>query len=344
MKSPRRGVGEAKLTAAAEGARRGGVPVSAMLAAIPQLDALFQLRMSWLGALPDRTTGEALRALLDEGGYLEWLKDASGSATTKEREDDLANIGELLRMADAFQGAGEEGVTSFLETVSLSPRDMNVEEGEAVRLMTLHNAKGLEFPVIFLVGVEEGLLPHSRSADAEEDVEEERRLFYVGLTRARERATLSFVRRRNLFGSWKDAVPSRFLSEIPSAMLRWEDETSNEAEKERVRFSSGRPYPTGTRVETTSSYLSSRAYPPRVEARTKPATVARRPVEREVSPFGEKTPRNANWPKRVLHPVFGEGGVESSEGDGADQKLIVRFPVYGLKKLLVRAAKMELFY
>ncbi|HEY3489218.1 MAG TPA: UvrD-helicase domain-containing protein [Candidatus Deferrimicrobiaceae bacterium] len=345
LKSPRRGVGEAKLSAAAEGARREGVPVSAMLAGVPQLTSLFQLRMSWLGALPERTTGEALRSLLDEGGYLSWLRDAGGSATSKEREDDLANIGELLRMAEAFEGTGEEGVTAFLETVSLSPRDMNAEEGEAVRLMTLHNAKGLEFPVIFLVGVEEGLLPHSRSADSEDDIEEERRLFYVGLTRARERATLSFVRRRNLFGSWKDAIPSRFLSEIPPAMLRWEDETSNEAENERVRFSSGRPYPTGARVETMSSYISTRSYPPTPATRAgRPATVVRRPVERESSPFGEKRAPDANWPKRVLHPVFGEGRVESSEGEGPDQKLIVRFQVYGLKKLLVRAAKMELFY
>jgi DNA helicase-2/ATP-dependent DNA helicase PcrA len=345
LKAPRRGVGEAKLTAAAEGARRAGVPLSSMLAGIPQLESLFRLRAEWLDALPGRGTGEALNALLTEGGYLDWLRDAGGSATPKEREDDLANIGELLRMAEAFEGSGEEGVTAFLETVSLSPRDMNAEEGEAVRLMTLHNAKGLEFPVIFLVGVEEGLLPHSRSVDSEEDVEEERRLFYVGLTRARERATVSFARRRNLFGSWKDAVPSRFLSEIPKSMVRWEDETSDESDSERSRFFSGRPYPTGTRVETTSSYLpSGYSLASRGEGRPKAGPVVRRAVAREESTFGGKVQDDPNRPKRVRHPVFGEGRVEGCDGEGADQKLIVRFPGLGLKKLLVRVANMELFY
>lgn len=344
LKAPRRGVGEAKLSAASDEARRAGVPISSVLSGIPQLETLFRLRAEWLAALPDRATGDALRSLLEEGGYIPWLREAGGSATPREREDDLANIGELLRMAEAFEGFGEEGVTAFLETVSLSPRDMNAEEGEAVRLMTLHNAKGLEFPVIFLVGVEEGLLPHSRSADADDDVEEERRLFYVGLTRARERATLSFARRRNLFGSWKDAVPSRFLQEIPKSMVRWEDESSDPADSERSRFFSGRPYPNpGTRVETKSSYLpSGYAMPARSENRHKPAPVVRRVVEREEPAFGGRTQPEPTGPKRVRHPVFGEGRVEACEGEGADQKMIVRFPVYGLKKLLVRAAKLEI--
>jgi DNA helicase-2/ATP-dependent DNA helicase PcrA len=338
LKCPRRGVGEVKLASAAEEAKRGGVPLSSVLPGIPQLAPLFRLREAWLAALPDRSTGEALRALLADGGYLAWLNDAGGSATAKEREDDRANIEELLRMGDAFQGAGEDGVTAFLETVSLSPRDMNVEEGEAVRLMTLHNAKGLEFPVIFLVGVEEGLLPHSRSAEADDDVEEERRLFYVGLTRARERATVSFARRRNLFGSWKDAVPSRFISEIPRELVRWEDETTADADAERPRAFGGRAYSQAGRGETTYDYPASRTW----GARNASSPSGRRPVEREEPVFGQASRPAGNAPKRVRHPVFGEGRIEASEGEGNDRKLIVRFPVYGLKKLLVRAAKMEL--
>ena len=95
--------------------------------------------------------------------------------------------------------------------MTLAAEEAGGEESEAVCLMTLHNAKGLEFDVVFLVGLEDGLLPHSRSIDSPHEIEEERRLFYVGLTRARERVFLSLVRRRNMFGSYRDAAPSRFL-------------------------------------------------------------------------------------------------------------------------------------
>ena len=139
------------------------------------------------------------------------------------REEDLEHVRELLRLAEAFTGAGEEGVLEFLEKVTLAAEEAAGEESEAVRLMTLHNAKGLEFDVVFLVGLEDGLLPHSRSLESGEELEEERRLFYVGLTRAREKAFLSLARRRNLFGSFRDTVPSRFLYDLPSSLVNWKD-------------------------------------------------------------------------------------------------------------------------
>ena len=139
------------------------------------------------------------------------------------REEDLEHVRELLRVAEAFTGAGEEGLLEFLEKVTLAAEEAGGEESEAVRLMTLHNAKGLEFDVVFLVGLEDGLLPHSRSVDSPHEIEEERRLFYVGLTRARERVFLSLVRRRNMFGSYRDAVPSRFLYDLPASLVRRTD-------------------------------------------------------------------------------------------------------------------------
>src|SRR3990172_4638275 len=116
--------------------------------------------------------------------------------------------------------------------------------------MTLHNAKGLEFDVVFLVGLEDGLLPHSRSLDSPHDIEEERRLLYVGLTRARERAFLSLARRRNLFGSYRDTVPSRFLYDLPASLMRRTDGAPPEASKPGKRFPGGtapvhRVYPYG---------------------------------------------------------------------------------------------------
>jgi len=164
--------------------------------------------------------------------------------------------------------------------------------------MTLHNAKGLEFDAIFLLGMEEGLLPHSRSGDSEQEVEEERRLFYVGLTRARERAFLSCARRRMLYGTFRDTLPSRFLNEIPASLLRFEAEGGTSPAPRQRPFASAAGAPAGP----------------------------------------EKTARG----RRVLHPVFGEGRIESSEGEGADRKILARFPGLGLKKILVRAVRMEI--
>jgi DNA helicase-2/ATP-dependent DNA helicase PcrA len=213
------------------------------------------------------------------------------------REEDLENVGELLRVAEGFPGAGEEALREFLEKMTLAAEETGGDEAEAVRLMTLHNAKGLEFDVVFLVGLEDGLLPHSRSLEAAGELEEERRLFYVGLTRAREKAFLSLARRRNLFGSFRDTAPSRFLFDLPSSLVKWEDGPIAPG----PRAGGGEP-----------------RYEPEVPAR-------------------EGTPR------KVRHPIFGEGKVESVEGEGADRKIIARFPVYGLKKILVRAVAMEFF-
>jgi DNA helicase II / ATP-dependent DNA helicase PcrA len=300
LKAPRRGVGEAALLRAREAARAGGTPYSAGLATVPALAPLLSLRDRWVRALPGRGVGDALRTLLDGAGYLAWIGEEAGSPreeSGEERRDDRReNVEELLRMAAAFPGTGEEAARDFLERISLSPPEEEEGGADAVRLMTMHNAKGLEFETVFLVGLEEGLLPHSRSSDSESGVEEERRLFYVGLTRARERVFLSYARRRLLFGSHRDSARSRFLSEIPSSLLRREGEGEAPGPA-RGWSAAGGP-------------ASGGGSPPR--------------------------------PRRVRHPLFGEGVVESEEGAGEDRKITARFPGYGRKKILVRAARMEM--
>lgn len=301
-KAPRRGVGEATLSRARESARAAGIPFSAELEKIPRLADLLSSRRRWASDLPDRAAGEALREALTLSGYQAWI-ERQGEAEAGEpggngREDRREHLQELLRLAGNVPGRGEEAVLSFLEQVSLAPREDGEEGREAVLLMTMHTAKGLEFETVFLVGLEEGLLPHSRSVDSESEVEEERRLFYVGLTRARERAFLSYARRRSLFGGFRDQLPSRFLSEIPRSLLRWHD-----------------PFP---KPKETRSH-----------------TVVVRPEGRE---FPEPRPR------RVVHPLFGDGVVEAVEGTGEERKITARFPGYGRKKILVRAVRMEIFY
>ena len=312
LKFPRRGVGEVTLEKARAAARREGIPPSGALSRIPNLAPLFSFRALWLAELPQMSPAEALHALLSGAGYLDALeasaRDPGEGREGAGREEDLEHVRELLRVAEAFTGAGEEGVMEFLEKVTLAAEEAGAEESEAVRLMTLHNAKGLEFDVVFLIGLEDGLLPHSRSVDSPHEIEEERRLFYVGLTRARERVFLSLVRRRNMFGSYRDAVPSRFLYDLPASLVRRTDGALPES-SHPVRGSFGGTGP-GHRV-----------------------TVHREPRYEEENPPAR--------PRKVRHPVFGEGKVESVQGEGDDRKIIARFPVYGLKKILVRAVAME---
>jgi len=291
LKRPRRGVGEVTIARARERARLAGRPLSGALPGVPALAPLLSLRERWRSELSGRGPGEAFRSLLADAGFLAFL---AGEGLEEDRE----NVQELLRLADASPGNGEEALREFLEKVSLSARDSGADPADAVRLMTFHNAKGLEFDVVFLLGMEEGLLPHSRSADSETEIEEERRLFYVGLTRARERASLFYARRRLIFGAFRDALPSRFLREIPVSLLRWE------AGGEK----SPGPEP--------------RWFPSPVASSAGPAKAARG--------------------RRVLHSIFGEGRIESTEGEGADQKILANFPGVGRKKILVRAAKMEI--
>ena len=312
LKFPRRGVGEVTLEKARAAARREGIPPSGALSRIPNLAPLFSFRDLWLAELPQMSPAEALHALLSGAGYLDALEaSAREPGEGREgagREEDLEHVRELLRVAEAFTGAGEDGLLEFLEKVTLAAEEAGGEESEAVRLMTLHNAKGLEFDVVFLVGLEDGLLPHSRSVDSPHEIEEERRLFYVGLTRARERVFLSLARRRNMFGSYRDAVPSRFLYDLPASLVRRTDGELPEPSRTEKGFSGG----TGPVHRVTVSRE------PRYETENPPAR-----------------------PRKVRHPVFGEGKVEAIDGEGNDRKIIARFPVYGLKKILVRAVAME---
>ncbi len=302
VRAPRRGVGEATLAQARERARTAGRSFAAELEKVPRLAGLLSARRRWEEELPGRNAEEALREALALSGYLDWIgrqADAgAGKPDGEGAEERKEHVGELLRLAGETPGRGGEAVYAFLEQVSLAPREEGDEERDAVLLMTLHTAKGLEFDTVFLAGLEEGLLPHSRSAGSDADVEEERRLLYVGLTRARERAFLSFARRRSLFGGFREQHPSRFLAEIPRQFLAWGD-------------------------------------PPPATGKSRTVPAAGRPEE----PIPVE-PR----PRRVRHPLFGEGTVEAVEGSGEGRKITVRFPGYGRKKILVRAVRMEIFY
>jgi len=218
---PRRGLGDATLQTLQLHARRQNVP---LLQAARLLTETEELKAKPRGSLRDLVAAfdrwraqkdtlphtELAEVVLDESGYTEmWQKDRSADAAGR-----LENLKELVRSMEEF-----ENLSGFLEHISLVMDTDKGEGSEAVSIMTLHSAKGLEFNTVFLPGWEEGLLPHQRSLDDQgrAGLEEERRLAHVGLTRARKRATISFVSNRRIHGSWSSAIPSRFLDELSEA-------------------------------------------------------------------------------------------------------------------------------
>jgi DNA helicase-2/ATP-dependent DNA helicase PcrA len=220
---PRRGLGDATLQAMQLYARRQNVPLLQAARTIVETE---ELKAKPRGSLRDLVAAfdrwraqrdavphtELAEIVLDESGYTEmWQKDRSADAAGR-----LENLKELVRSMEEF-----ENLSGFLEHISLVMDTDKGEGAEAVSIMTLHAAKGLEFDTVFLPGWEEGVLPHQRSLDDQgrAGLEEERRLAHVGLTRARKRARISFVSNRRIHGSWSSAIPSRFLDELPEASV-----------------------------------------------------------------------------------------------------------------------------
>jgi DNA helicase-2/ATP-dependent DNA helicase PcrA len=241
-----------------------------------------------------------VEAAATESSYLMELE----SERTIEAEGRIENIKELTGVAAEYeQRHPEEGMAGFLEQVALvSEQDEYDEQASAVTLMTLHNAKGLEFPVVFIVGLEDGVFPHYRSMGDSAELEEERRLAYVGITRAMQRLYLCHAWSRSLFGTTSYNPPSRFLSEIPAELLR-----SVEGEEE----------PEGTVIGGRGSSI-----------REAVMTGGREPVE--VSP-GDT----------VLHDRWGEGVVLTVSGAGSDAEATVIFEDEGEKRLLLAYAPLR---
>jgi len=228
--APARGIGKATLDRLADGARAAGASLLALCATLPPdiagkprraLEEFARL----VARLAERRPASTVPALIDEVCAASGYRDALKAERTAEAEARLENLEELVAASEEFiatqQAAGVERVTleAFLDSVALvADTDEIDEEAGGVTLMTLHSAKGLEFPVVFLTGLEEGVFPHSRSMLEPEELEEERRLCYVGITRARERLLLSYALHRRIQG-YGVAEPSRFLLEIPEEQL-----------------------------------------------------------------------------------------------------------------------------
>ena len=228
--SPKRGIGQTSLSRVLAHAENMGITTwDAALdpAGVPGLGTAairsFERFMKTMEELRERVAdnipmGDLLDAVLHETGYL----DALAAERTIEAQGRIENLEQLVEVAREFDGthaAEQDRLDVFLQETALrSDTDTRVDDGGMVTLMTLHNAKGLEYPIIFMIGMEEGVFPHSRSLD-EGTLEEERRLCYVGMTRAMRSLTLTHARQRNVFGSRAYGLPSRFLAEIPPDLV-----------------------------------------------------------------------------------------------------------------------------
>jgi DNA helicase-2/ATP-dependent DNA helicase PcrA len=276
----------------------------------------------YIGLKGTVSVNELARALVDETGILRLLKEENTPESLARRENILELISALAEFTDQHP---ESTLEDFLSEVSLvSDVDM-VEFGRnAVTLMTLHAAKGLEFPVVFVTGLEEGLLPISLALDTKEEVEEERRLLYVGMTRAEQQLYLSYARTRYHQGEVVSCVRSRFVDEIDAALVSAPDRAGL----------SRRPESSGSGL----SYRSPRPLHPAPRQREADTFAADQMPDYENHSQDDFEPRVG---LRVQHETFGKGRIVALDGRGDDARAIVEFDGVGRKKLLLRFARLK---
>ena len=290
--------------------------------------------------------GEILKFLIDRTGYIQQLE----AEDTPEAFSRVENLHELVNAAMDAKDRGET-LDQFLDHAALVADADAYDERAQITLMTLHAAKGLEFPLVFLCGLEEGLFPHSRTFLKPDDIEEERRLCYVGMTRAMDTLIMSRAVYRRRYGTDmpEASVPSRFLEEVPPQLveeLGTRTRPSRSFTEEQTHYayededqSASWSTPAKQRIPTPQyggkTYNSIDNIAEFFASRGKKFSVPKVPVE---EPRGKKGFRPG---QKVRHPKYGEGMVFQREGEGEDSKITVQFPRFGLKKLVEKYAQLE---
>jgi DNA helicase-2/ATP-dependent DNA helicase PcrA len=315
------------------------------------LAAFHRMMIELAGQLETRPVSATLADVLERTGYRKMLDDEG----TEEARQRLANLDELMNAA-ADSGERGETLRDFLDHAALVSDADSADARAQVSLLTMHNAKGLEFPVVFIAGLEEGLFPHSRSLDSESSMEEERRLCYVGMTRSETKLYLSWARYRRRFGGGQPEVSlaSRFLQEVPRNLVEAVRGDQPQArsvdlysERYQVRESAQRNLYTGktyNSVENIRQFFSERGMPAPQGIAPQPAaaSAAQNPTPVVPAPqFKKAGPRKLGPGSTVEHTKWGRGTVLRLEGSGDDTKVTVSFPGYGLKKLIAKYAGIK---
>ncbi len=315
VNTPPRGIGRTTVDAIEALARGDGIGIGQALEQAVEsgvlntrsaraAGAFASLLRGWRDGAGTAPLRELLARILEESGYVDALK-SDGADQGEER---LQNLEELLNAAEAFEADEEGGLREFLDRAALvSDMDLGPDRADVVTLMTLHSAKGLEYPAVFLVGMEEGVFPHHMSSNSEDELEEERRLCYVGITRAMDRLYLTRARVRRVYGAEGYLrPPSRFLQELPAGVAPSRPSVSFELPGWAADEASGEP------EADTSRYL--------------------------VPEPGEADYRTG---MRVRHPRYGTGSVTAVDGRGPRAKVTVRFARGETKKFIAALAGLE---
>ena len=314
---PKRSIGATTVAKLQEYARANGTSLFMTLTQLHLIDSIKGktkekleefgiLIFTLVSEMENRTVLDILESILDRTGYLAQLEESTDPQDQARAE----NIGELLSVAKDFQDTNPSGtVEDFLEQVALvNDVDSFEQEESKVTLMTLHAAKGLEFPIVFLCGLEEGLFPHSRTLMNPEEIEEERRLAYVGITRAEKELYISNATTRTVFGRTSSYLPSRFIDEIPEELVD------------------------GLRAKRKVPDDIKRHVPQHMSVTSRPVT---KPIVRnEVI---------ADWKMgdTAIHSKWGNGKVINVTGEGAGMKLTIEFPTQGVRVVMAKFAPVK---
>ena len=357
INEPKRGIGKTSLDKIEELAIENETSMYEIIKNADQyIPRIYEASRSFINVIEELKDSEIsvpdlIKTVLEKSGYVKALE----AENTVEAESRIENLEEFLTVANEFDDEeADKSLNNFLQNISLSSDTDDLEdENDQVTLMTLHSAKGLEYKAVFLIGMEEGIFPGHQSMDNPEDIEEERRLFYVGITRAKEKLFLSFAKRRTIFGSTSYNPPSRFVGEIPSDLLDGYHDAMS-VKKSGDSFDDS-PYSEWSYGKKTNSYgykygLSSKAeshFASSNEIKNINSGYKFRTAESFLANLDKKkaTPTdigNYKVGQKVNHKKFGIGKITNLEAEGDDLKVDIEFEKAGHKRLMARFANLEI--
>ena len=349
INEPKRGIGKTSLDKIQAISEQTGIPMYQIIKEADQygLSRVYSNAQGFIEVIEDLiskkdeyTITELIKHTLKETGYTKALEDENSI----EAENRIENLEEFLTVAVQFEEEeADNDLSTFLEGITLSSDiDGMDDEEESVTLMTLHSAKGLEFPVVFLVGMEEGIFPGYKSIGEPKELEEERRLCYVGITRAKNNLYLTCSRQRTMFGSTRCNPVSRFVKEIPENMLEGANEIESEPENKfkdsNYEWSYGKSGNNGKVVSYKVDISSSKPEP----------SFAFKSAESFLAKLNSKAQGNDTdlskykEGQRIYHKRFGEGNISKIEPEGDDLKLDIQFDKVGHKRLMAKFANLEI--
>lgn len=326
---PKRGIGDSSLDKIREFAVFNDISIyNAMLdleeittltkRASNSIEKFISMMNTFIMSKDSLTVSELIKTILEKTNYIEELKKDQD----KDKVDRVQNVEEFYSAAVDFEASSEEdkSLSAFLEKIALVSEQDNIDDDSKVTLMTLHTAKGLEFPTVFIAGFEEGIFPHFSAGEDEDEMEEERRLCYVGITRAKKELYITSARQRLIFGRTTFNVPSSFIDEIPESII---EDISPKQKENFNRVYNHEPVP---KIKAMNRTISSKIEMPNMASK-KVNTLGKAQIKAGV---------------KIKHKVFGKGLVIATKPYGKDVQVTIHFESAGLKNLMLGSAPIEI--